>query len=309
MTSPSRPSDSNPSLEQVNQYSNLELSAIIKQRPEVINHIVNELMQSKHNITKFPQLTAKVIQAISTEDALRSEGSEKLFQILKINSFLGLDKNAMLSEAIKNENLILAAKLIEMGATIDPHLPVTDVTKLVESTLDSGMIKLFEACLDYFLEYHPEVFKTEETEPGIFEFAFNNPNLSDCKLIIKSDENGQREVWINRKLLSLPRGGISRFDHSKLTGTEMEIYHENPDILIELLRFSYDGTVSIDRSNVEQLLHAAYEYKVAGLKKQCEQWIINNLTVADITPEHLLELSDSCSSEPLRSYANTLLNR
>ena len=53
----------------------------------------------------------------------------------------------------------------------------------------------------------------------------------------------------------------------------------NPDMLESAIRFVYVGEVDLNEENAPQLCHVAHKLEVDKLRKQCEKFMIHNLSV------------------------------
>jgi BTB/POZ domain len=208
------------------------------------------------------------------------------------------EKNQLLYHAIKEKNLLLAGALAKKGAVLEENASLEKVVGILPALLDSSSFFLLNACIDFLLEYYPQLINSSPLATSEeLELTFGIPELRDCKVIVKTSPDKDAELWLSKKILLIPRN-ITPFVRPL---TDFQVNVEDPDALIDLLRFSYDEKITIDEKNVGQLLQTANHYRAQSLKNRCEKWILSHSQ--EFSGDALLQFGKESNSEAVTNRA------
>ena len=87
---------------------------------------------------------------------------------------------------------------------------------------------------------------------------------------------------------------------------EMTINDHMPETIKEVLKFIYTGNVdNIDVENAEDLLKAADQYLLPGMKKICEKFIISQVTLENAI--EMMAMGHMCGAGKLKSTAKKII--
>ncbi|KAI9110854.1 hypothetical protein K1719_018292 [Acacia pycnantha] len=144
-----------------------------------------------------------------------------------------------------------------------------------------------------FLESFVEAFR-EQTHTDITVTPGNNgPPIPSHKAVLAT----RSEVFKN----------MLDSDECKAAPTNITIPELNYEELESLLEFLYRGNLGPEklRKHVFALSLAADKYGIAYLQKQCEQYMINSLSISNALD--VLEIADTCSNQKLKDTAMKFL--
>lgn len=143
------------------------------------------------------------------------------------------------------------------------------------------------------------------TEFNDFEQLLENGKFSDVMLLL-----GEKEFCVHKSILAArSRVFAAMFEHAMKEQTDgiVEIADVEPEIMQELLRFIYAGKVNNIQMLACDLLAAADKYDLQGLKAECEDVIIDCLSVDNVGV--IFNLIDRYDTSKLRTATLEFLTR
>ena len=128
-------------------------------------------------------------------------------------------------------------------------------------------------------EDEPDLEKSFNAFPS-YETYFLNRTLSDVQFILDKD------VFFAHKFALATRSEVfaAMFAHEMKENTENKVKIENVDgkVFKEMLRYVYTGEVNDIEIMINDLLSLADKYMLEGLKRTCENKLINNISSENI---------------------------
>ena len=118
-------------------------------------------------------------------------------------------------------------------------------------------------------------------------FIFNNQLLSDVKFVVSvstDDSESKKVISAHKFVLAISSPVFYAMFYGQLAETTDSI--ELPDCdyesLLELFRFMYTDEVTLNRSNIMQLLYLANKYIVPSLAEKCTEYLCDNLKASNV---------------------------
>ncbi|CAB0037322.1 unnamed protein product [Trichogramma brassicae] len=140
-----------------------------------------------------------------------------------------------------------------------------------------------------------------------FDSVFLEETLSDVKLLTKSG----KEIPAHKILLAVASPVFrAMFSHERMIEDQSQwpladLSDVGEEVAVEMLRFVYKGevenSVATDISKTADLLAAADQYMIEGLRNKCEQMLISNLSSENVL--ETLRLADVYNANELKMRA------
>ncbi|XP_001603620.1 speckle-type POZ protein-like B [Nasonia vitripennis] len=134
-----------------------------------------------------------------------------------------------------------------------------------------------------------------------FKQFFDSSKFSDAKLVL----NGGTEIAVHRIILSACSPVFAAMFEKNMKEqreNRVEITDVDAKVMREVLRFVYTGKVNNDiKAIASNLFEAADKYAIDGLKKTCENSLIQGLNLMNVG--NILEIADRHGAEALKTAA------
>ncbi|KAG8473921.1 hypothetical protein CXB51_033676 [Gossypium anomalum] len=124
----------------------------------------------------------------------------------------------------------------------------------------------------------------------------NNPTLSDVTFLVE----GKRFYAHRICLLASSDAFRAMFDggYRERDAKDVEIPNIKWDVFVLMMRFIYTGSVTVEIDHAQELLRAADQYLLEGLKRLCEYAIAQDISVEDVVL--MYELAEAFNATTLR---------
>ncbi|TYH36923.1 hypothetical protein ES332_D12G005200v1 [Gossypium tomentosum] len=124
----------------------------------------------------------------------------------------------------------------------------------------------------------------------------NNPTLSDVTFLVE----GKRFYAHRICLLASSDAFRAMFDggYRERDAKDVEIPNIRWDVFVLMMRYIYTGSVTIEIDHAQELLRAADQYLLEGLKRLCEYAIAQDISVGDVML--MYELAEAFNATTLR---------
>ncbi|KAJ9171961.1 hypothetical protein P3X46_015255 [Hevea brasiliensis] len=182
---------------------------------------------------------------------------------------------------LDNNGLGLLLGLLESGNQRQQHDGAAALYKLATKTTS---VSLFDAAP---LSPTPQVYLGEQ--------YVNNPTLSDVTFLVE----GKRFYAHRICLLASSDAFRAMFDggYRERDAKDVEIPNIRWDVFELMMRFIYTGSVDVDIEVAQDLLRAADQYLLEGLKRLCEYAIAQDVSVENVSL--IYELSEGFNARSL----------
>ncbi|KAH1072051.1 hypothetical protein J1N35_024379 [Gossypium stocksii] len=124
----------------------------------------------------------------------------------------------------------------------------------------------------------------------------NNPTLSDVTFLVE----GKRFYAHRICLLASSDAFRAMFDggYRERDAKDVEIPNIRWDVFVLMMRYIYTGSVTVEIDHAQELLRAADQYLLEGLKRLCEYAIAQDISVEDVML--MYELAEAFNATTLR---------
>ncbi|KAB1997149.1 hypothetical protein ES319_D12G005100v1 [Gossypium barbadense] len=124
----------------------------------------------------------------------------------------------------------------------------------------------------------------------------NNPTLSDVTFLVE----GKRFYAHRICLLASSDAFRAMFDggYRERDAKDVEIPNIRWDVFVLMMRYIYTGSVTVEIDHAQELLRAADQYLLEGLKRLCEYAIAQDISVGDVML--MYELAEAFNATTLR---------
>ncbi|XP_043812815.1 ARM REPEAT PROTEIN INTERACTING WITH ABF2-like isoform X3 [Manihot esculenta] len=182
---------------------------------------------------------------------------------------------------LDNNGLELLLGLLESGNQMQQHAGAAALYKLAAKTTS---VSLLDAAP---LSPTPQVYLGEQ--------FVNNPTLSDVTFLVE----GKRFYAHRICLLASSDAFRAMFDggYRERDAKDVEIPNIRWDVFELMMRFIYTGSVDVDIEVAQDLLRAADQYLLEGLKLLCEYTIAQDISVENVSL--MYELSEGFNARSL----------
>ncbi|XP_012092239.1 ARM REPEAT PROTEIN INTERACTING WITH ABF2 [Jatropha curcas] len=183
---------------------------------------------------------------------------------------------------LDNNGLDLLLGLLESGNQKQQHYSAVALYKLATKTTSFSPVDSAP------LSPTPQVYLGEQ--------YVNNPTLSDVTFLVE----GQRFYAHRICLLASSDAFRAMFDggYRERDAKDVEIPNIRWDVFELMMRFIYTGSVDVDIDIAQDLLRAADQYLLEGLKRRCEYTIAQDISVENVSL--MYELSEGFNATSLR---------
>ncbi|MBA0833451.1 hypothetical protein Goarm_005894, partial [Gossypium armourianum] len=124
----------------------------------------------------------------------------------------------------------------------------------------------------------------------------NNPTLSDVTFLVE----GKRFYAHRICLLASSDAFRAMFDggYRERDAKDVEIPNIRWDVFVLMMRYIYTGSVTVEIDHAQELLRAADQYLLEGLKRLCEYAMAQDISVEDVML--MYELAEAFNATTLR---------